>query len=136
MKIENEYYIGLSSRTNREGAKQFEKIVNKYGYSCSLVPLTHLLHLKSGVTYIGDNNLIISGELIGNPIFNELNLIIVDKDESYATNCIRINDYVLIAEGFKKLGTSITSLGYKILEVNVSEFRKMDGGLSCLSIRF
>ena len=136
LKIENEYFIGLSSRTNKEGAKQFEKIVKKYGYSCSLVPLTNLLHLKSGVAYIGDNNLIISGELIGNPIFKDYNLIIVDEDESYATNCIRVNDYVLIAEGFIKLGNSITSLGYKILEVNVSEFRKMDGGLSCLSIRF
>lgn len=136
LRIENEYLVGLSSRTNREGAKQFENILKKYGYSCALIPLTKFLHLKTGVSYIGDNNLIVSGELSGNPIFKNYNLIKVEEDESYASNCIRINNYVLIAEGFKKFKNTIKSLGYKILEIDVSEFRKMDGGLSCLSLRF
>lgn len=136
LKIENEYFIGLSSRTNKKGAKQFEKILKKYGYSCYLIPLTNFLHLKTGVAYIGDNNLIVSGEIIGNPIFKDYNLIKFEEDESYASNCIRVNNYVLIAEGFKKSRDSIISLGYKTLEIDVSEFRKMDGGLSCLSLRF
>ncbi|GAG56746.1 unnamed protein product [marine sediment metagenome] len=136
LQIENEYFIGLSSRTNREGAKQFENIVKMYGYSCSFVPLTNFFHLKTGVAYIGDNNLVVSGELIGNSIFKDYNLIKVEEDESYASNCIKVNNYVLIAEGFDKLRNSIISLGYKTLEIDVSEFRKMDGGLSCLSLRF
>lgn len=136
LRIENEYYIGLSSRTNREGAKQFESIVKKYGYSCSLISLNIFLHLKTGVAYIGDDNLVVSGELIDNPIFKNYNLIKVEKEENFASNCIRVNNYVLIAEGFKKFRDSIIGLGYKILEIDVSEFRKMDGGLSCLSLRF
>ena len=136
LRIENEYFIGLSSRTNKEGAKQFEKILKKYGYTCSLIPLANSLHLKTGVAYIGDNNLIISGELNGNPIFKDYNLINVEEDENYASNCIRVNNHVLIAEGFKKIRNTIKNLGYKTLEINVSEFRKMDGGLSCLSLRF
>ena len=136
LRIENEYYIGLSSRTNREGAKQFESIAKKYGYSCSLISLNIFLHLKTGVAYIGDDNLVVSGELIDNPIFKNFNLIKVEEEENYASNCIRVNNYVLIAKGFKKFRDSIIGLGYKILEIDVSEFRKMDGGLSCLSLRF
>ncbi|MFW9880708.1 MAG: dimethylarginine dimethylaminohydrolase family protein, partial [Candidatus Thorarchaeota archaeon] len=136
LKVENQYYIGLSKRTNKEGAKQLAGIIKKYGFSSLTVQLFNILHLKTGITYIGDNNLIVSGEFIGNPIFNEYDLIKVDKDESYAANCIRVNDYVLIAKGFKKLKNSILNLGYKILEIDISEFRKMDGGISCLSIRF
>jgi len=136
LQIENEYFIGLSSRTNKEGAKQFEKIVKMYGYSCSFIPLINFFHLKTGVAYIDNNNLIVSGELIGNPIFKDYNLIKVEEDENYAANCIRVNNHVLIAEGSDKLRNSIISLGYKTLEIDVSEFRKMDGGLSCLSLRF
>jgi dimethylargininase len=136
LKIENEYFIGLSSRTNKEGATQFENILKKYGYSCSLIRLTTLLHLKSGVAYIGDNNLVVSGELIQNPVFKDFNLIKLEVDEKYASNCIRVNNFVLIAEGFEKFRNLIVSLGYQILEINMSEIRKMDGGLSCLSLRF
>ncbi|MFX1420116.1 MAG: dimethylarginine dimethylaminohydrolase family protein [Promethearchaeota archaeon] len=136
LKIENQYYIGLSKRTNKEGARQLAAIVKKYGFSCSTVRLLDFLHLKTGMAYIGDNNLVVSREFIGNPIFKEYNLIKVDKDESYAANCIRINNYILIARGFEKLKNSISNLGYKILQIDMSEFRKLDGGISCLSIRF
>ena len=136
MKVENEYFIGISKRTNKIGALQLKDILKKYDYICSLVSLKDVLHLKSGVAYIGDNNIIASGEFIKNPLFKDYNIIEVEEDESYATNCIRVNEYVLIAKGFKKLKDSILGLGYKILEIDMSEFRKMDGGLSCLSLRF
>jgi dimethylargininase len=136
LKIENEYFVGLSSRTNKEGAIQLENILKEYGFTCSLIRLKTLLHLKSGVAYIGDNNLVVSGELIDNPIFKDFNLIKLEKDEVYASNCIEINNHVLIAEGFEKFRNLIVSLGYQILEINMSEIRKMDGGLSCLSLRF
>jgi len=136
MRVENHYYIGLSKRTNEEGAKQLKEILEKYEYTCSIVQLFNVLHLKTGVAYIGDNNIIATEEFIDNPIFKDYNIIRIDKDESYAANCIRVNDYVLIAKGFEKLRNSISNLGYKILEIDVSEFRKMDGGLSCLSLRY
>ena len=136
LKVDNQYYIGLSKRTNKEGAKQLTEILEKYDYSCSTIKLVNFLHLKTGLAYIGDNNLIVSGELIDNLIFKKYNIIRVDVDESYAANCIRVNNFILIAKGFEKLKTSILEIGYEILEIVMSEFRKMDGGLSCLSIRF
>ncbi|MHA2394599.1 MAG: dimethylarginine dimethylaminohydrolase family protein [Promethearchaeota archaeon] len=136
MKVENEYYIGISKRTNKQGAMQLKKILQNHGFSCTLVTLKKVLHLKTGIAYIGDNNLVVSTELIKNPIFKGYNIIEVEEDESYATNCIRVNKYMIIAKGFNKFKTSLIDLGYKILEIDMSEFRKMDGGLSCLSLRF
>lgn len=136
LRVEDHYFIGLSKRTNKAGANQLADILKKYGYSCTIVKLLKFLHLKTGVAYIGDNNLVTSGEFIRAPIFKDFNIIEVDEDESYAANCIRANNFILIAKGFEKLKTSILEIGYEILEIEMSEFRKMDGGLSCLSIRF
>ncbi|MHA1727832.1 MAG: arginine deiminase-related protein [Promethearchaeota archaeon] len=136
LKARNQYYIGLSKRTNKEGAKQLIEILEKYGFICHTITLKNFLHLKSGVNYIGDNNLLITGEFILNPSFNDYNLIEIPKNESYAANCIKVNDYILIPAGYEKTKRSILKLGYNIIELETSEFRKMDGGLSCLSLRF
>lgn len=136
LRVEDHYFIGISKRTNKIGASQLKKFLMKYGYSCSLVKLKEVLHLKSGVAYIGDKNMVVSGEFIGGDLFQEYNIIKVDEDESYAANCIRVNNYVLVADGYEKITNSISSRGYEVLRIDMTEFRKMDGGLSCLSLRF
>ena len=68
--------------------------------------------------------------------FQKFNLLKVDKDESYAANCIWVNERVIIPKGYPKAHETIESAGYTTIEVDVSEFRKLDGGLSCLSLRF
>jgi dimethylargininase len=136
LKIENQYYIGLSKRTNREGANQLKEILEKFGYSCYIIKLINLLHLKTGIAYVGDNIIILSDELFNNHFFKQYDAIKVDTDEAYAVNCIRVNDFIIIAKGYEKLKNSLLDLGYKTIEVEMSEFMKMDGGISCLSIRF
>ena len=76
------------------------------------------------------------GEFISKEEFQGFNILEIDKDESYAANCILVNDTVLIPRGFPKAKETIKSEGYTVKEVDVSEFRKLDGGLSCLSLRF
>lgn len=136
MRIENHYYIGISQRTNVEGARQLTTILNKHGFKCSTVNLINFLHLKSGINYIGDNNLLVSGEFTENRLFENHNRIKVGEDEIYAANCVRINNWILTPKGYDKTKKSIFELGYNIIELEMSEFRKLDGGLSCLSIRF
>jgi dimethylargininase len=136
MKVGSHSYIGLSERTNKKGAEQIIKILKKYGLSGSTVELKYLLHLKTGASYLENNNLLVSGELIDYPGFREFNLIKVDNYESYAANCIWINGKVLMPKGFSKTKANLESKGYETVEVNVSEFRKLDGGVSCLSLRF
>ncbi|MFX0135676.1 MAG: dimethylarginine dimethylaminohydrolase family protein [Candidatus Hodarchaeota archaeon] len=136
MKVENHYYIGLSKRTNLEGANQLVKIFKKKNYLCSKIQLTNLLHLKTGISYIGENNVIAVDKLRKLPHFKKFNIIYTNENEQYGANSIRVNEYVLIPKGCNILSDSLKTLGYKLLELDLSEFRKMDGGISCLSLRF
>jgi dimethylargininase len=130
------YYIGLSKRTNKRGAGQLIRILNKYGMTGSTVTLKDVLHLKSGVSYLENNILLATGEFLTKAEFRKFNLIQIDNDESYAVNSLWINDKVLVPKGFPKTKKKIEKSGYTTIEVDVSEFQKLNGGLSCLSLRF
>ncbi|HEX3229835.1 MAG TPA: hypothetical protein VHQ95_12750, partial [Pyrinomonadaceae bacterium] len=95
-----------------------------------------LLHLKSGIAYLGDNRLAIIETLAGRKQFAGYDLVLVDQAESYAANCIKVNNHVLIADGYPNFAAKLRELGYQTIALNMSEFQKMDGGLSCLSLRF
>lgn len=136
MMVGDHFYIGLSERTNLEGANQMIAFLDKYGLTGSVVELSEMLHLKTGVNYLENNNMLAAGEFLTKDEFQKFNLIEVDMDEAYAANCIWMNDYVIVPEGYPKLQKKIEDLGYKILTVDTSEYRKIDGGLSCLSLRF
>lgn len=130
------FYIGISERTNREGAEQLIRILERFGMSGSEVPLKQMLHLKSGLSYLERNHLLVSGEFTDHPAFAEFDRIAVDPDEAYSANSLWINDTVLVPAGFPRTLDKIQAAGYTILPLDVSEFQKLDGGLSCLSLRF
>jgi len=136
MMVGSHYYIGLSDRTNEDGAKQIIEILEKYNLSGSLVTLEKVLHLKTGVSYLENNTLLAAGEFIEKKDFRDFTIIPVDDNESYAANSIWVNDCVIMPSGYPKTQRAIEKAGYKILMVNTSEFRKIDGGVSCLSLRF
>ena len=136
MMIGTHFYIGLSKRTNDAGARQLIKILNKYGMTGSTISLSNSLHLKSDISYLENNNLLFAGKSINKNDFKNFNIIQVDEDESYAANSLWINNKVLVPKGFLKSKKKIERLGYLTIEVDVSEFQKLDGGLSCLSLRF
>lgn len=136
MMVGDHFYIGLSTRTNQNGADQMISILRKYGLDGSVVPLKKVLHLKTGLSYIENNNLLICGEFIENPVFKDFNKIIVPQEEAYGANSIWVNGHVLVPAGYPKTQKAIEALGYTVHVVDTSEFRKLDGGLSCLSLRF
>ena len=136
MMIGDHYYIGLSERTNLEGAKQIIQILNKYGMSGSTISLNKVLHLKTGLSYLEENNLVVCGEFINDASFRRYNPIEIPEKESYAANCIWVNESVIIPLGYPTTKQRITNAGYPVIETDVSEFQKLDGGLSCLSLRY
>ncbi len=136
LNVNNHYFIGLSARTNDNGAQQMIHYLSQKGYSASTVQLTEFLHLKTGVSYLDQGYVLVGGELVNHPAFNHLKQIIVSEEEAYAANCIMINGTVLLAQGYPETKKQIMKLGYPIIELDMSEFRKIDGGLSCLSLRF
>ena len=134
LRVENHFFIGLSGRTNREGAGQLSAILMEYGYTASEMEVKDGLHLKSGIAFLGNGNFI-SVAAFSNILISG-SCIIADEDESYSANCLKVNDHLLIPEGFPESKKRIARLGYNIIELDVSEFRKMDGGLTCLSLVF
>lgn len=133
------FFIGLSLRTNEEGVRQLAAHLNALGYTASTIDIramTTILHLKSGISYIGDGTLAVMEEMAEIPDFRRFKVIRVNAAESYGANCIRVNDRVLVAEGYPRLLGDLAVHGFKPLVLNMSEFQKMDGGLSCLSLRF
>ncbi len=136
MRVENHFYIGLSDRTNKEGANQLTNFLKKYGYTASVVEIGEMLHLKTGINYIGNQRLVMIETLLSMPDFAQFNKITIPENEAYAANCVLINDYLLIAKGFEMAKKSYVEAGFKIIELEMSEYQKLDGGLSCLSLRF
>ncbi len=136
MMVGKHYFIGISARTNTAGAAQMIIHLDKYGLTGSMIPLEEVLHLKTGISYLEDNNLLVSGEFINKPEFHTFNKIEVDQDELYAANSLWINGTVLIPANHPKTKAKIAALGYDCVELEMSEFQKVDGGLSCLSLRF
>jgi dimethylargininase len=136
LRVRDHFYIGISCRTNKAGAEALSDILSKYGYSSTLVPLEKFFHLKTGIAYLGNNDLLVAGEFIDHPVFKDFNQITVSDEEEYAANCIAMNDYVLLPKGFPQTKEKVEKAGYQVIEVELSEFQKQDGGLSCLSLRF
>ncbi len=133
------FFIGISHRTNEEGARQLSGFLEKEGYSSSTVDIRDIpgiLHLKSGVAWLQDRTLVIIDDLKDHPAFMGWKVIQIDPEEAYAANCVRVNNQYLLANGFPNFQTRLENLGLKVIPLNVSEFQKMDGGLSCLSLRF
>jgi len=134
---ENRFFLGLSQRTNEEGVRQLAALLAAEGYTSSVIDvrgMNSILHLKSGISYIGNRTLVVMEEMA--PLFATYELIHVPDEESYAANCIRVNQRVLVAAGYPRLTKELTARGFHPLELEMSEFQKMDGGLSCLSLRF
>ncbi len=136
MMVGNTFYIGLSERTNAAGANQLIAILEKNGMKGIVVKLEEVLHLKTGLSYLENNVLLVGGEFIEHPEFESFQKIIIDEDEAYAANSLWVNGKVLVPKGFPKTLQKIEAVGYETIEVDVSEFQKVDGGLSCLSLRF
>jgi dimethylargininase len=136
MMVGSHYYIGLSQRTNIEGARQLTVILNDYAMTGSTITLEKVLHLKTGVAYLENNYLAATGEFLEHVDFQQYTILEIKHSESYAANCVWINDHVLVPAGHPDALETIQTTGYHVIEVNVSEFQKVDGGLSCLSLRF
>jgi dimethylargininase len=136
MMVGTHFYIGLSERTNENGAQQVLSVLEKYGMSGSVIKLKDVLHLKTGLSYIENNNLLACGEFLSKKEFQGFNILRIEDKESYAANSIWVNGIVLMPEGYPEARKTIENAGYTVREVNVSEFQKLDGGMSCLSLRF
>src|SRR5215213_6335225 len=83
LQVGDHFYIGLTQRTNKEGAEQLSALLRGYGFSASFVELRRFLHLKTGVAYLGGKDLVVAGELVANAEFEGFEKIVVASEEEY-----------------------------------------------------
>ena len=133
------FFISVSQRTNEEGAAQLSAWLAARGFGSSVIDIREMscmLHLKTGISWLGGRRLIAWREIAGHEALSGWEVVEVPKGEEYAANCIRVNDAVLVAHGFPQTAALLRGLGHDVVELEMSEYRKMDGGLSCLSVRW
>jgi dimethylargininase len=133
------FFIGVSQRTNWEGAAQLAALLGKAGYESSCIDIRAvpgILHLKSGIASLDDERIVAIDSLLDHPALRGRDIVRVAQGDEYAANCVRVNNHLLIPAGFPRMHDTLTALGYSLIPLDMSEFQKMDGGLSCLSLRF
>jgi len=136
---DDHFFIGISERTNAEGARQLAGFLEQEGFTSTQVDIRRvpgILHLKSGISYLGERRIVVIDALAGHAAFADHEIVPIEPHEEYAANFLRVNDHLIISAGFPRFASTVRDFGYPIIALDMSEFRKMDGALSCLSLRF
>lgn len=133
LKVGSTVYVGRGGRTNAEGIRQLRAIVSPLGYSVIAVPVEKVLHLKSGVTALPDGTVIGYADLVDNVDLYDRFLAVPEAEG--AAVVVLSDDAVLMSSSAPKTAALIENLGYRVVMVDVSEFEKMEGCVTCLSVR-
>ena len=133
LKVGTTVYVGRGGRTNAEGIRQLRSIVSPLGYTVVAVPVTKVLHLKSGVTALPDGTVLGYPPLVDNPgIFDRFLAV---PEETGVAVVVLDDDTVLMAASAPESAALVTDLGYRVVTVDISEFEKLEGCVTCLSVR-
>lgn len=127
-------YVGQSTRSNREGFEAFGRVAARLGYRAVPVEVDGVLHLKSACTVIGGGRLVVAPNHVDTRAFAGLEMITVPDEELAAANCLALNGKVIMQKGFTTTHRRIASCGFEVVEVDLSEFRKAGGSVTCLSL--
>jgi dimethylargininase len=129
--------IGLSARTDRKGADAFAVLLGEWGYKAKVCETPEgVLHFKTACSTLGEGVILATKIMADSGFFGDRKVVVVPDGEDYAANVIRVNDVVLVPEGYPKTLGAIRDAGFKTVVLPTHEARKVDGGLSCLSLRF
>ena len=124
---------GLTKRTNIEGTTQ---VAVWLGIRVQTYVDPFIDHLKRYITYIGKNTVVATRTFIDEPVIFDFNVLVVPEDEKYAANTLTIRDTVFISSNCPRTQALVRKAGFTVVPLNISEFQKCDGGLTCLSLLF
>lgn len=137
LRIGRTLYVGLSSRTNEEGAAALESTVAPLGYRVLPVRPSQCLHLKTAVTFAGPDasgtpRIVVNPDWIDPGVFADV--VPVATDEPAAANSLRIGDRLIMPAGNPCTAAELRSLGFNVVELDVSELQKAEAGVTCMSL--
>jgi dimethylargininase len=129
-------YIGLSGRSNQAGVRQMRDLVEPFGYRVEGVPVTGCLHLKSAVTQVAEDALLINREWVDGQIFRALKLIDVDPVEPMGANALLVGGVAVYPSAYPRTRRRLEKAGVAVQTVDVSELAKAEGAVTCCSLIF
>lgn len=134
LRVGRDVFIGESERTSAEGADGLRAILEPLGYAVRTVPVTGCLHLKTAVTAVAEDTLLLNPDWVDPARFDGWHILEVDPDEPLAANVLRVGDTVLMAAGHPATARRIATAAPRVVEVDVSELAKAEAGVTCCSI--
>jgi dimethylargininase len=136
LRIGRRIFAGLSTRTNAEGIRQLQAIVEPHDYKVTAVPVTGCLHLKSAVTSLGANTLLANREWFDSRCMDGFEWIDVAAEEPHAANALAFGNTVILAASFPLTRARIEARGFEVMPLDISELQKAESGLTCSSLLF
>lgn len=129
-------FVGISTRTNVNGISQLSRIVTPYGYEVRPVQVKGCLHLSTGCGFIGRNTILANPSWVDLSPFEGFEIINVSPSEPWSANGLTLADHVLISAASPQTAARVRERGFRVLTVDISEFEKAEGGLTCLTLIF
>lgn len=136
LRIGKRVFVGLSQRSNQAAIDQLSAYVTPFGYQVIAVPMHDCLHLKSSVTALADDTVLINTDWVDSSYFNDYRQIHVAPSEPHAANVVRIGATILMPACFPETQTIVQAAGYSVVTVDVSELQKAEGAVTCCSVLF
>lgn len=127
-------WVGLSGRTNSEAVMQLRRVLEPLGYEVRPVPLHGCLHLKTAITAVAPDTLLVNGRWVEPARFSDYAVVEVDPAEPFAANVLRVGTTVVMAAAHRRTGRRLAARGLRVVEVDVSELAKAEGGVTCCSV--
>ena len=124
---------GISKRTNTDGIEQMSEWLD---VNVDTIRDGDMMHLKSHLTYLGRDKFVATEKYASHPTLKDMEVIVVPRGEEYAADTLAVNDTVLMAAGRVESHRLVRDAGFEVIPMDVSEFEKCDGALTCLSILF
>jgi dimethylargininase len=131
-------FVGISERTNAAAVEQLRAMVTPAGYTVTPVAVEGVLHLKSACTPLDDETLLVDDRRVDTTAFGGLRRVGVPPEEGYAANALALARVVVVSARFprtrERVEEAVAPAGREVVELDMSEFRKAGGSLTCLSI--
>lgn len=134
LRIGRTLLVGQSRRTNQAGIEALGEIVRRYGYEVLPVPVRHALHLKTACTALPDGRLLINPAWVAEGALAGFRRLRVAESEPWAANVVLVGGAVLMSAAAPRTADSIRRLDFAVVTVDISEFAKAEGGVTCLAL--
>ncbi|REJ76000.1 MAG: dimethylargininase [Acidobacteria bacterium] len=136
LQIGKRLFVGLSTRTNEAGVSYLRELSEPLGYQISAVSVANALHLKTAVTAVDNETVILNPEWVDRTAFESFEILTVGSNEPFAANALRLENKTVVHDGFKRTNEKLREAGADLIEIDISEFLKAEAGLTCLSLLF